>query len=369
MKILHLRASNFYGGPERQIHLHARMAMASEFDLVVGSYEEGGRSPAFLERSAADGVRTQLFRVRSAYDPSAFGRLRDFCSKEQLDLVCTHDYRSAVLACVGLRGTRTRWIAFSRGSTADNLKVRAFHRLEHFIQRFARHVVAVSGSQREKLLRAGIEDRKITVVANAIARETVESVTAVDLRARHGFPADSLVVVSGGRFSREKGQLDLVKAAELALMVEPRLRFLLFGDGPDLASAQSAVQERGLADRVVCPGFETDMLGCLKGADVLVNPSLSEGMPNIVLEAMGLGTLVVATEVGGLPELIDDGVHGVLVPSQAPAAMADALRRIASDAGLRERLADAGRERVEREFTFDGQMQKLASVYKTVAAG
>lgn len=364
MRILHLRASNFYGGPERQLHFHARAARGSAFEITVASFSEVGAAPKFLEVIAADGIPTRLIPVNSAYDRQAIGRLRALLHEEKFDLLATHDYRSHALGWLAARGGPCRWIAFSRGFTRENLKVRLFQAGEKLISRFADRVVAVSRAQKECLVRSGVRAERIDVVHNAIDLEAVETVAPVDLRARFGFSAESRVIVAAGRFSPEKGQLDLVRAAERVLERQPAARFVLFGDGPDLAAAHDEAVRRGVADRLHCPGFESNALGCLRGADILVNPSLSEGLPNVLLEAMALGVPVVATEVGGVPELVTDGESGRLVPAERPDRLATALLDLLADDVARARFSAAGRERVRRAFSFGGQMERLAETYR-----
>src|SRR5690606_12711760 len=122
MRVVHLRASNFYGGPERQLHFHARLARASRHRLSVASFSSDGTRPEFLGPIEADGIACTVFATRAALDCSVVGRIRDHLREEAVDLLCTHDYRSAVLGGLATRGLPTRWIAFSRGFTSDDLK-------------------------------------------------------------------------------------------------------------------------------------------------------------------------------------------------------------------------------------------------------
>ena len=117
MKILHLRASNFYGGPERQLHLHAREALGTDCELVIASFNEFGEPPKFLETIAADGIATHSFDVQSAYDPRCVSSVRRYLREHSIDLLCTHEYRSATVGWMAALGTHVRWIAFSRGFT------------------------------------------------------------------------------------------------------------------------------------------------------------------------------------------------------------------------------------------------------------
>ena len=368
MKILHLRASNFYGGPERQLHLHSRQIMGSEYHLTIGSFSEQGQTPEFLDVIASDGIDTHTFQVKSAYDPVAVGKLRDYLRANDTDILCTHDYRTHTIGFRAKRGTPCRWVAFSRGWTSESLKTKLYHTLDKIIVRFATHIVAVSRAQKDRLVRLMISGDKISVVHNAVDVAAIRAVQPVNLKKKFDFPKNAYVCISGGRFSREKGQIYLVRAAVEAAKSEPRLRFVLFGDGPDLESMRRLVSSFGNERKIICPGFERDLLGCLAGADLLVNPSLSEGLPNIVLEAMAAGTPVVATAVGGVPELITDGLNGLLVPPRDVASLRAKIITMATDTDKARDIAAAAGETVEKNFTFASQGQKLIEVYRRTLA-
>jgi glycosyltransferase involved in cell wall biosynthesis len=367
LNILHLRASNFYGGPERQLHLHALHARACPYNITIGSFTEGGQWPELLRAASRDGIDTHCFRVKGAYDLRAVSYLKDFLLSKRIDIVCTHDYRSQVLAFLARMRTRVKWISFSRGFTSENLKVRLYQELERFLVRFSDHIVAVSESQRQKLVKGKISAGKISVVHNAIDSNIFDEVEAVDLRQRFRFAPDALVCVVAGRFSPEKGQMHLLRAADDAIHLNSRLRFLLYGDGPDLKKVCTRVKQLGLEDKIICPGFEKEMLACVKGADLLVNPSLSEGLPNVVLEAMALKIPVVATAVGGVPEVITSGKNGVLVPADSHLALTQAIIDLVEHRPQMEKLAEAGFETVRELFSFESQMRRLSTVYETVA--
>jgi glycosyltransferase involved in cell wall biosynthesis len=366
MNILHLRASNFYGGPERQLHFHARRAQGSEFSIRVGSFAEGGRSPEFLDVISRDGLQTALFPVRDAYDRSAIREVKTYLRGEDIDILCTHDYRTHLIGWLASRDTSTRWIAFSRGWTKENIKVRLYHTIDRVILRLADHVVAVSAATKRRLTRLLITGDSVSVVHNAVEPTEFMNIPKVDLKARYSFPVDAIICICAGRFSREKGQVHLVDAAAVALEEEPRLRFVLFGDGPDLERARAAVSSRRLQDRIVCPGFEKSLPGCIKGANIVVNPSLSEGVPNVVLEAMALEVPVLATPVGGVPEVLVDGHTGYLVPPGDTRALAQALLHISRNPDQARQIAQRALQHVNDNLTFDKQYDKLTTIYRKV---
>lgn len=367
LNILHLRASNFYGGPERQLHFHAIQARTYNYGITIGSFLEAGKTPELLEIAARDSIDTFCLDVKSGYDLRAVNRLRRYLRSRDTDALCTHDYRSQVVGFFARRGTRAKWISFSRGFTAENLKVRLYQWIERLVVRFADHIVAVSESQKRKLLDLGIPDSKITVIHNAIDSGVLEDVDPVDLRREFKLPRETVICVAAGRFSSEKGQLYLVRAAANAIRSNPRLRFILYGDGPDLERTRATVRELELGEKVICPGFEKKILGCIKGADILINPSLSEGLPNVVLEAMSLGVPVIATSVGGVPEMIDPGKSGVLVPPGDEAALAQAINDLVEHWPLKDKIVENARTTVREKFSFENQTLRLSRVYELVS--
>ncbi|MCM2272759.1 MAG: glycosyltransferase family 4 protein [candidate division Zixibacteria bacterium] len=364
IRVLHLRASNFYGGPERQLHLHALQAKSSEMELHIASFSERHQSPEFLKVIEADGIPIHLVEVTSAYDRGAIGKLRDLLNRSGISILCTHDYRSHLIGWLAARGSAVRWIAFSRGFTQDNWKVRLYHGIEKFIIRFADRVVAVSESQAEKLRQLRVAPEKIVVVRNAIDPEAFQSIERLSLRKRFTLPADSIVGFACGRFSAEKGQADLIRATAIASARAPRLRLIMAGNGPEFERCRELITRHHLEQIVFMPGFERDAVAYLKDADFLVNPSLSEGLPNVILEAMAVGVPVIATNVGGVPELLTDNESGLLVPPSDPMSLATAILRLVDNLDLRGRLAATASQVLSTGFSFEQQCGALHDLYR-----
>lgn len=368
MKVLHLRASNFYGGPERQIHQHARRAAADGFDVIVASFSEQGQQPDFLTPIAEDGVRTFCFDVRSAYDRSAITKLRSFLTQHKVSILCTHDYRSNITGWLANLRLSLPWIAFSRGTTRENLKVRFYFWLDRKAIRRADRVVAVSGAQSDWLKRRGVPPEKIVVILNAIDPNLFEAIPAVDLRKQFGWQNETVVGLAAGRFSSEKGQSFLIDAAAAVTREHPQLRLVLYGDGPDLEQLRSKTKQLGIDDKVAMPGHINGAIGQIKGADFIVNPSLSEGLPNVVLEAMAVRKPVLATDVGGVPEIIEHGRTGWLVPPARADTLAEGLRFMLDNEDKTNILAQNGLEFVTSRCSFERQNELLCRLYQTLTA-
>jgi len=366
MNILHLRASNFYGGPERQLHFHARLAKEAGVNIIVASFLEKEQTPEFIKIIADDNIPTHTFKVKNAYDLGVIHQLGHFLKEHDIDILCTHDYRTHLIGMLARGKPRLRWIAFSRGWTQENIKIRFYHTLDKIFIRQADHIVAVSESQKKKLRRLLIPSKKISVVHNAIDVTYFENVSRVDLHEKFNFPQEAVVCLSGGRFSKEKGQIYFVQAAIKALKENKNLRFVLFGEGPDLMKIKELIKKEGYEKEIICPGFEKNLIGCLKGADILVNSSLSEGLPNIILEAMAMGVPIIATDVGGVPEIITDSINGYMVPAKDVDILEDKIVSLADDGLNREKFAKNGMQTLISKFSFSLQTERLLTVYKKV---
>lgn len=180
-------------------------------------------------------------------------------------------------------------------------------------------------------------------------------------------PSGTIVIGTVGRMAVVKDQLTLVRAFLQLLQRDPRarqsLRLVMVGDGPLRGEASRLLQEAGAAELAWLPGDRNDIPELLRALDIFVLPSLSEGISNTILEAMATGLPVVATRVGGNPELVQDGITGTLVPHSDPAAMADALSHLVREPQLPARWGAAGRARAVREFSIERMVARYIEVY------
>ena len=223
---------------------------------------------------------------------------------------------------------------------------------------------------------AGVNGRQTSQIYNGVDTERFSlTPQRAPLSAGKPFPADAVVIGTIGRMQGEKDQLTLVRAfISLLDSVEngrERLRLVLVGEGPLRRQAQALLQEAGAEDLAWLPGTRDDAPALMQGLDIFVLPSLIEGVSNTILEAMATGLPVVATRVGGNPELVVEGETGLLTPPADSAAMADAIHRYVDDPDLRRRHGAAGRERVVRKFSMDGMVAGYLQVYNGIrrAAG
>jgi glycosyltransferase involved in cell wall biosynthesis len=186
-------------------------------------------------------------------------------------------------------------------------------------------------------------------------------------RTAHGL-GDEPLLVCVGRLDRYKGHDHLIEAFAALARARPRARLLLVGDGRFRDVLTATAQRAGLGDRVCFAGALGDVRPALAAADVFVQASDEEGLPGAVLEAMAMGLPVVATDVGGTREAVDDGVTGLLVPARDAAALAAAVLRLLDDPGLAARFASFARKRAAEEFSSERELALTEDVYRRLGA-
>jgi glycosyltransferase involved in cell wall biosynthesis len=260
-------------------------------------------------------------------------------------------------------------VAVSRGWTGETRKVKLYEWLDRRHLRLMDRVVCVSEGQAEKVRNwCGVPVERMSVIRNSARLGAFEKADPAARERLRGFFAGEVshVVLAAGRFSPEKGFGVLVDAAASICLANPRAGVVLFGEGPLRGELERRVSQLDLAGRVVLPGFRTDLDSLIGGADVVVLPSYTEGLPNVALEASAAGAPVVATAVGGNPEVVAEGETGYLVPSGDPARLAARVNDLLRDPAARARLGAAGRRRMRELFTFDAQAKAYLQLLHTL---
>jgi glycosyltransferase involved in cell wall biosynthesis len=209
-----------------------------------------------------------------------------------------------------------------------------------------------------------VPPRRLVVVRNAIKVPAAGRVVDPTLRTALIRGRSDYVVLTPARLHPQKGHVYLLAAAAQV----PEATFVLAGDGPLRLELEAQASALGIAERCVFLGERSDVPDLLAAADLLVLPSLFEGLPLSVLEAMAAERPVVATAIGGTDEAVVHEQSGLLVPPRDPVALASAIQRLRTDPGLARRLASAGRGRVEREFSSEITAGRVMQIYDEVLA-
>jgi L-malate glycosyltransferase len=227
--------------------------------------------------------------------------------------------------------------------------------------------LAASEAIRLMLLKDGVPADQAITVHEGIDRAHVQAAPPVNLHETFFLPHRAPVVGNVAALVAHKGQRYLVDAAHLVVQAVPDSRFVILGEGELREQLERQIREHHLEKHVLLPGFRTDVLGCIKRFDLFVMSSITEGLGTSLLDAMACGRAVVATEAGGIPEVVDPGVTGLLVPPRDPRRMADAIIALLQDETRRQQMGEAGLVRVSDRFTVERMVAETAAVYARVA--
>lgn len=225
-----------------------------------------------------------------------------------------------------------------------------------------RYIAVSNEVERRLCVDLGVRGSKISVVQNGIQLTPADGVTGSRIREALTEGDKYSVVLTPARLHAQKGHVYLLEAAALV----PDAVFVLAGDGPERARLERYAQKLGVAGRVRFLGHRLDVRQLLESCDVFVLPSLYEGLPLAVLEAMAAGKPVVATAIGGTNEIVEHGVTGLLVPPGEPEELAGAIHKLLSDRVLAGRLAESGRARAIEHFSAEAMVRGVARIYDEV---
>jgi sugar transferase (PEP-CTERM/EpsH1 system associated) len=349
------------GGAERVVADLARGLDRERFRPVVCCLNFKGRLAEEVERS---GATVHALGKRPRLDLRTLVRLARLMRQERADVVHTHLWTSslwgrlaALLARVPVRVVTEHDIDTWR---------RGWHfAADRFLAAITDHFIFVSREveafYHERL---GLDPARGQVVRNGVDLSPFDAaVDPGEVRERIGLPRDAVVAGVVGRLDERKGHRYFLEAFALLAGREPALRGLVVGEGREGAAIEARHAALGLGERVRLLGYWPSLAEALAATDVFVLPSLMEGHPLAVLEAMAAGKPVVATRVGGNPEAVEDGVTGLLVPPRDPEALANAIATLARDPERARLMGREGRRRVEQRFSLDSARRANEELY------
>ncbi len=299
----------------------------------------------------------------------AAAEVADWLRNLGADLLCTSGYKPDLIGWLAARRAGVPVVAIAHGWTAATWRVRCYEALDRWVMRRMDAVVCVSEGQAVKVRRAGVRPDRAPVIRNAVHAEAFGPADPAVRESLLGLFAarPERIVAAAGRLSPEKGFDVLIEAAARLAPEWPNVGFVVFGEGPLREDLTRRIAERGLQGRFVLAGFRPDLERVLPACDLAVSSSHTEGLPVVVLEEMAAGLPVVATAVGGTPEVVDEGVTGWLAPPADPASLARRTADLLASAETARAMGLAGRRRVEDHFTFAAQAAGYALLFEKLA--
>ena len=338
--------------------------VAVAFALIRRCPEHAAHLDVLRASAVSVGIPVDVLIERHRYDSQIVDALCRLVHARRPHLIETHHVKSHCLVALSGLWRHYTWVAFHHGYTQTDAKVRAYNHVDRWSLRHATHVVTTNQPFAHMLMSRRIPRSRITVLHCGVRDLPLVPVGVATLREELNLRPGQRVILSVGRLSHEKGQADLIRAFS---SLRDRARLVIVGDGPDRSSLERLTRTLGLEDAVTFAGLRANVAPFYAMTDVFVLPSLSEGSPNALLEAMACSLPVVATRVGGVPEIASDGSTALLVPPRQPLAMAGAIVRLLDDRALGAQLGAAARRTVLADYTPERRAMTLSSLYSALA--
>jgi glycosyltransferase involved in cell wall biosynthesis len=356
------------GGTERQFVYLAKSLDRSRFDIRVGCLSREGE---FLKDIEAINIPVSEYTIKSLYSPRMLYRQWDFARDlrhQGIRLVHAYGFYPNVFSIPAARAAGCITIASVRDTGVFTSQVKLKTVTQKLACQLADCVVANSSAVRDWLISIGIAENHIRVIPNGITLSGRPGrPTAFPIRRELGIDETAPLVTVISRLNPAKGVDYFLKAIVTVAQQFPDARFLIVGgsyfDPAYKPSLEKLSAELGLQNRVAFTGERNDVPAILQESNISVLPSLSEGFSNSLLEAMAAGLPVIATNVGGNPEIVRDGETGFLVPARDPKALSEAIGRILRSPELGIRFGQAGYERVARNFSLASTVRQTEELY------
>jgi glycosyltransferase involved in cell wall biosynthesis len=340
LRIVYVIDSLRLGGAEQ--HLYRLLQQADSLGSWHASVYCLDRRGPVIEAIENLGVPVAGARKQWSKSPARIvGSILALCAYLQAERpTIVHCYlpTAGLLGAIAARLTGIPCVITTRRTVHINqgLRLLRYRIVTRIMDRLSDTVIAVCEAAREQAVREGTPSSKIVTVYNSVSQPQ-SAVNVEDIS------ADSMIIGSVGSLHRDKGHRYLVEAVPFVVKEVPKAKFVVVGDGPERTYLESRAIELGIGSHMTFLGQRSDVAELMPQFDVFVQPSLREGLPNAVLEASALGLPIIATAVGGVPELVEHGQTGLLVPPGSSQELAQALVRLARDDGLRATLGAAAR--------------------------
>ena len=358
---LHIDTARTWRGGQNQVLLTVLGMRALGHRAMLVAHAEGE-----LRQRAREGLELIALAPRTEMDLSAAWRLSRLIKQLGPDVVHAHDPHGVAMAALALSmSTQLAKPPLVAARRVDfHLKGNALSRWKY---RQVDCFICASEAVRRMLVADGVPAARAVTVHEGIDLGHVDAAPAADLHADLWLPHGSPIVGNVAALVPHKGQRHLIEAAAIVVTRVPDARFVIAGEGELRPVLERQIKEHHLEKHVFLTGFRPDILSVHKGFDIFVMSSVTEGLGTSLLDAMACGKPIVATTAGGMPEVVEDGATGLVVPPRDHQAMAAAIVKLLTSPDLRARMGAAGLARVRARFSVERMVQDTLEIYRRVA--
>lgn len=370
--VCHLISGDLWAGAEAQAFTMLKTLSAyPDINLYVIVLNEGKLS----ERLRQIDISVKIIDESRYGFVSILKQITKYLESLQVDILHSHRYKENVLGGLLKRKKIVKYLIQTIHGINEhftgikNLRVKIYSALnKYFTNKYYDLILAVSEDIQRQISDIYSPD-KIRTVHNAIdLKDIVASRSEKEIREELGFAPEDILIGSVGRMVPVKGFELLIEAADKIIKEIPEASFILAGDGPQLEELIQIAKEKGIGEKFAFLGFRDDPLNVINILDIFVISSYHEGLPTVVLEAMALDKAVVATNVGGVSEIIDDTVSGLLVPPGDSEVLAGACLKLLDDPQFKANIENNAKAVIEREYRSEVQGKRILSLYEKIVS-
>ncbi len=361
LTILHTEASKGWGGQEIRIFQESLRFAELGHRVLIACHKGSG----IARQSEEAGLPLRIIPMRFACDPAAIYSFLGLIKAEKVDIIHTHSSKDS-------------WIAGMAGRISETPVVRSRHLstpvgqswITTFVYRYLCDIIITSGIHIKEALIARNRldpDKIVSIPAGVDTEKYNANIRGDNVRSEFGLKDSYPIIGSVAILRRWKGHHHLLEAVPKIISVFPDAKFLIAGDGPQWDNLNRQIRELGIEKHVIMTGFREDIPEIMAALDIFVLPSTSsEATSQVIPQAFAIGRPVIATDAGGLPEIIEDGVTGLLISPGDREAIAGAILRMAEHKEEAQKMAVKGRDKILKDFTFQGMIDRTAGVYYDV---
>lgn len=365
--VMHLRSSlqssDVLLGGETVVLSICKYLDKNRFLPIIVSIEDLRASPPLpiVEEAGKENIKTEILTLENAFDFRGIFKLVELMRSHGVEILHCHEYKSNLMGFfASIFNKKVKLVTTVHGWTGSNVRLKIYEFFDKFIIRLFKKIIVVSEYQKSLLIKSKINPSAITIIENSIDLDRFKKIfDNSDLKNKLGISHGTLIIGTIGRLSPEKGQGYLIDAFSRLKKLHNKICLLVVGDGPSAPFLKAQVENLKLNSEVVFAGFRKDIPELLSAMDIFVLPSLTEGLPVAILEAMASSKPIVASSVGGVPSLIKQGETGFLSEPKNIDSLCSEIGKLIVDEKLRKILGGRSLEVVKSRFS----VQKMAEMY------
>src|ERR1051326_3395643 len=363
VKVLQLISSGgYYGAESMLLNLCASQEQSGCQNSLLLFYNVHVPNVEFYERARRRGISVRMVHCNGRADWRAVRQIEEYIQEDGIDLVHTHGYKADLYGYLAAWGCHKPVVATCHNWVGGTAALGIYNHLDRMALKKFNALAAVSDAVAHRLRAFGVPAEKIKTIANGIDVKTFERAQPLPLLRAEG----SKVVGVVARLDLQKGFEYLLQAARELCQTFPDLRIVIAGDGADRNAIEDLIQQYGLQSSVILAGQQSNMPAVYAAMDIFVLPSLNEGLPMTVLEAMAASKPVIATRVGAIPDVIQDGENGLLVAPKDSEGLRNAIASLLADPERRRRLGDQAHTWVSGNYTSEAMALRYREMYEEV---